>query len=198
MNNAVQRVYVEIEESGLTAYSVIHLNNENKIDTVDKNFFPQKIDMPGKEEAIFHKHSLDFDFMTIPLKLRPAQSNVPAQLNTHLNGALYAGYRNDRFRVGYNTDPLMRSELKTNHFGISIGVFSGIGGTFMSPTTTNFKIDKEYDGVVWCNGLAVFIGVNRFTVGLAAGIDHLTDSNRFLWIYQNKPWLGLSFGLNLN
>jgi hypothetical protein len=197
-NNAVQRVYVDLCESGVTCYSVQYVNGQNSIDTTDKRSFAQLIDTACISKAIFHKHSFDFDFITIPLKLRPDQGDVPAQLNTHLNGALYAGYRNDRFTLAYKADPLKRSFQSINHFGVSVGFFSGIGGTFISPTTTNFQLDKEYDGVVWCNGVAAFIAMNRFTVGLACGIDYLTDKNRSLWIYQNKPWAALAFGLNLN
>lgn len=197
-NNSVQRVYVDLSETGVGCYSVQYLNGQNSVDTTDKISFSHLIDTVCYSKAIFHKHSFDFDFMTIPLKLRPAQRDVPAQLNTHLNGAFYVGYRNDRFTLRYHVDPLKRSTQSINHFGVSVGLFSGVGGTFVSPTTTDFKIDKEYDGVVWCNGVAAFVAMNRFTMGLAFGIDYLTDKNRTLWIYQNKPWAALAFGLNLN
>jgi len=198
MNRAVQKVYVDINETGVLSYSVDFTSGTEMIDTTTKKLFPLEAVSVITERPIFRKNSSDFDFMTIPLKLRPAQADVPTQLNTHLNGALYAGYRNDRYGVRYSVDPLLRSQQIVNHFGVSIGFFSGIGGTFISPTTTNFMLDQEYDGVVWCNGIAAFIGINRFTIGLAAGIDHLTDSNRSIWIYQDKPWLGLAFGVNLN
>ncbi|MGL6268762.1 MAG: hypothetical protein ACRC2O_12600 [Chitinophagaceae bacterium] len=76
--------------------------------------------------------------------------------------------------------------------------FTGLGNTFMSPTNTNNTLLQEYDGIVWSKGLAGILAINNFTVGLALGFDYLVDKNRSIWIYQNKPWLGLAFGLNLN
>jgi hypothetical protein len=42
------------------------------------------------------------------------------------------------------------------------------------------------------------LGVNNLTVGLGVGWDALTDRDKDIWTYQNKPWFGLTVGLNLN
>jgi hypothetical protein len=63
---------------------------------------------------------------------------------------------------------------------------------------TQDQIAYEYDGVIWTKGIAAVMAVNNFTVGLAVGADWLLDRNRRFWIYQNRPWVGLAFGLNLN
>jgi len=47
-------------------------------------------------------------------------------------------------------------------------------------------------------GIAFIVAVENIGVGLALGIDHLLDKNHRFWVNQQKPWLGLSFGLNLN
>jgi hypothetical protein len=100
--------------------------------------------------------------------------------------------------VNYIANPLSKSDRIVNHFGFSLGAFAGLGNTFMSPTNTNNLLQKEYDGILWSRGLAGFLAINNFTVGLALGFDRLLDKNHTIWIYQNKPWLGLAFGLNLN
>ncbi|HNU42133.1 MAG TPA: hypothetical protein PKH83_06555 [Cyclobacteriaceae bacterium] len=41
-------------------------------------------------------------------------------------------------------------------------------------------------------------GPNTLTVGFALGWDYMADENKTIWIYQNKPWFGLSIGLNIN
>lgn len=42
------------------------------------------------------------------------------------------------------------------------------------------------------------IGVNNLTVGVGVGWDYLTDRDKAIWIYQNKPWIGVTIGLNIN
>ena len=42
------------------------------------------------------------------------------------------------------------------------------------------------------------IGLKTLTVGFGVGWDYLTDRDKNIWIYQNKPWIGLTLGLNLN
>ncbi|MBX9852704.1 MAG: hypothetical protein K2X86_13240 [Cytophagaceae bacterium] len=39
---------------------------------------------------------------------------------------------------------------------------------------------------------------HKFNAGLALGFGYLTDHNNDIWIYQNKPWIGVLAGLNLN
>ena len=68
----------------------------------------------------------------------------------------------------------------------------------MNPWVTENNISIEYDGVVWSKGLAGILAIDNFTIGLGLGWDYLTDANKKYWIYQNMPWLGLAFGLNLN
>jgi hypothetical protein len=85
-----------------------------------------------------------------------------------------------------------------NHFGYSIGFFGGLGATSMNPSVTNNLVTIEYDGVVITKGIAGLIGIGNLTFGAAVGLDHLMDKNRKAWIYQRKPWVGFTLGLNLN
>jgi hypothetical protein len=85
-----------------------------------------------------------------------------------------------------------------NHYGLSVGVLTGLGVTAVNPTTTQAMTEQEYDGIIWQNGVALIMGVNTFTFGLGVGLDKLLDANREIWIYQRKPWLGITLGLNLN
>ncbi len=59
-------------------------------------------------------------------------------------------------------------------------------------------IQLEYDGFIFMNGVAGIVAVNRLTFGLGIGLDILLDKNKSYWIYQHKPWIGLTVGLNLN
>lgn len=194
-----QVVYIDIEDEAIHIYPSKLVNKIRIIDTIEVNVFsPKEIKGSFKPTTSFSKPSFDVDFLTIPLKFRPTQSDVPSQLNTNLNGAIYFGLRHDRYVLDYVGNPLGRLDQNINHFGFSFGAFTGLGNTFMSPTNTNYILQQEYDGIVWCKGVAGILAVNNFTIGLSLGLDHLLDNNRAIWIYQNKPWLGLAFGLNLN
>lgn len=149
-------------------------------------------------KVLLYKPSFDLDVLTILFKYRPQAGSFPRQLSTSFNGALYAGYRSDVYRLTRNRNPLGDEKYSVNHFGFSFGGFGGLGATAMNPWVTQDNINIEYDGFVFSAGLAAIIGINNLTVGVGAGIDHLTDDNRRFWIYQHKLWYGLMFGLNLN
>lgn len=194
-----QMVYVDVVEEDIRIHPALKPGNGWRVDTLSLPvvYGPQwNGGQPPNPK--FMSHSFDVDFLAIPLKFRPPQANVPFQLNTNLNGALYLGYRTDTYKVHYLPNPFGVSEREIVHFGFSFGGFSGLGNTFLSPTTTNEGIEQEYDGMVWSNGLAGIFAINKFTLGLAIGKDYLLDQNRSVWIYQNKWWFGLAFGLNLN
>lgn len=194
-----KQVYVSVLEDAISVYPTTIQNNKPSIDTFNSSdIFPKEIYTEFNKTVSFTKPSLDLDFFTIPLKFRPSSNNVPAQLNTTLNGAVYLGYRTDKYVLNYFKNPLGKSDRSINHFGFSIGAFTGLGNTFMSPTTTNNILQQEYDGIVWTKGLAGTFALNSFTIGLAFGFDNLLDRNNKIWIYESKPWLGLAFGLNLN
>ena len=63
---------------------------------------------------------------------------------------------------------------------------------------TNNAINIEYDGVVNLSGINIIAGIEKFSLGLAVGVDHLLDQNRKYWLNNGKTWVGLSFGVKLN
>lgn len=102
------------------------------------------------------------------------------------------------YRLSSEKTALNTYQKNINHFGYSVGIFAGLGATFMSPYVTNNRIATEYDGVVITKGIAGLIGIGNLTFGAAIGFDHLMDKNYKKWIYQSKPWAGFTVGLNLN
>jgi hypothetical protein len=146
----------------------------------------------------FKKATFDFDALTVPFKFRSGSSRLPRQLDTDFNGNIYIGYRVDRFRISYQNTPVgLRPKMK--HVGFSGGIFGGLGSSFISPWTTNDPtFTKEYNGFILSRGMALLVGVNSLTFGVGVGWDYLTDRDKDIWIYQNKPWFGLTVGLNVN
>ena len=149
------------------------------------------------EDLLFLKRSFDIDVMTVAFKFRPASLNLPRQLTTDFNGNVYLGYRFDRFRVRYTKTPYA-NKPSVGHRGITAGIFGGIGATAVTPWTTNNLQGDEYSAPILSRGLAVMLGIRDLTVGLGVGWDYLTDRDKNIWIYHNKPWYGLTAGLNLN
>lgn len=195
--NQSKKVYIDNSEDTVFVYT---MNKATGLpDTIfGKHSFPQVSSNSQIAPAFFRQGSFDIDFITIPFKFRPVQADLPRQLNANLNGAVYLGYRNDIYQLAFNRSPVRKYQRITQHYGMSYGLFTGLGGTAMNQWVTNNMVSSEYDGVVWTKGIAGIVGVNNFTIGLALGFDNLLDQNKKFWIYQKKPWLGLAFGLNLN
>ncbi len=159
-----------------------------------------KEDLIGQQrppKRVFTKASFDLDLLTIPVRFRPTRPDVPAQLNYSFSGVLYLGRRVDRYSITYSATPL-GFHRQISHYGFSFGPVVGLSSVFISPTNTAFRQNQEYDGLALTGGLAAILGVNGLSFGLIAGLDHLPDRNGGIWLYQNRPWLGLGLGLNLN
>lgn len=148
-------------------------------------------------DQYFLKKSFHFNLLTIPFKFRPSIEGFPSQLNSSFNGALFFGYRIDKFRMHYTFTPAgLKNEVL--HWGVSAGIFGGFGSTPVTPWTTSNRTMDEYNGFVLSRGVAIMGSINKLTVGLGIGTDYLTDRDKDIWIHQNKAWYGLTIGLNLN
>ena len=151
---------------------------------------------PGLREH-YIQNNLDFDVVFAPFKYRPATSTLPRQLTTSYNAQLFAGYRLDSFRVRMERTKEGHSRT-IKHRSIGIGLFGGVSSEVIGPWTTNYQTMDEYSGLGISRGIMLLGGIESITFGLAFGIDRLTDRDKHIWIYQNKPWYGLTIGLNIN
>ena len=149
------------------------------------------------KDEYFIKRSFDVDVIAVPFKFRAASANLPRQLTTDFNGNIFVGYRVDRFRLIHKKTPIGWKRFY-KHRGLSFGAFGGLGTAAITPWTTNNLMTDEYTGFVLSRGVAIMVGIENLTVGAGIGWDHLTDRDKHIWIYQNKPWFGVTIGLNLN
>jgi hypothetical protein len=152
---------------------------------------------PGDDlyDSRFIKKSIEVDLSTMLTKLRPATSGVPAQLNSNLNALIYLGARNDIYKIKTYSTVLNKTNSSFKHFGYDAGIFAGIGIVSVNPTVTNDNTSLEYDGIVFQKGIGVFITKDNASVGLTLGFDNLIGGNSIKWIYNNKPYLGLTIGI---
>ncbi|HEX6889349.1 MAG TPA: hypothetical protein VF141_01605 [Chryseolinea sp.] len=151
---------------------------------------------PSDGQLLFNR-SFDIDVMTVPFKYRPATQNLPRQLTVDFNGSLFFGYRVDQYKLVFKRTPAGIVK-KVRHRAVTLGAFGGIGTTPVTPWTTNGGTTDEYTGFIFNRGVSLMGGVNNLTVGFGVGWDYLTDRDKEIWIYQNKPWYGLTVSLNLN
>ena len=194
------KVYVENEEDSIVIYLLRKTGKKYTINSASR----RKITLKEiREDSLFRKTqfshaSLDFDLLTIPVKYRPLQEDFPAQLSSNLNGSVFFGYRRDLYKINY--DRLVGGKFKRDitHYGYAAGGFTGLGITAMNPWVTNNSIPIEYDGMVWLKGISFILGIENYSIGIGLGWDHLLDENSVSWIYEGKPWIGLTLGLNLN
>jgi len=190
-----ENVYVDVSEEKIDVYNIENNTVENKL----YQSIPLIINDSTQISPIkFSKQSPDLDITTIFFKYRPSVYNLPAQLTTDLNVALYAGWRYDNYYIRSKTDPLNRKVLKINNFGYDFGVFAGPGTTLICPFTTNNQTSNEYNGMIFQSGVAGFIESDIASFGVAIGFDYLLNNDRNIWIYNNKPWVGFIVGIAFN
>lgn len=157
----------------------------------------QAKEIPFTPNMVFVNRGLDIDALSIPFKFHAAEPGLPRQLTVDFNGNLFLGYRADRYRVRYVDNPV-GLHRKIKHTAYTVGAFGGLGTSFISPWTTNNQITDEYNGFILSRGISAMIGYNNLTVGLGVGWDFLTDRDKDVWVYQNRPWYGVTISLNLN
>jgi hypothetical protein len=192
-----KNVYLQVNDSALTVYSLQKDGySPEAIPGQLIQLFPLPFDSVLASTR-FIKRSLDVDLSTILFKYRFATGELPAQLNSNLNVALYLGYRADYFTLKEQHDPLKHRTRMVRHFEIDMGFFGGIGSTAINPSTTNTAVNLEYDGVIFQKGVAVFFGTHTFTLGIGIGTDNLVGKDKRKWVYREKPWLGVMIGLNI-
>jgi hypothetical protein len=188
----VRKIYSDLSGDTINVYDVVKTGGH-------------KSPGPGPERIIivseigagnrFVRTSVDADLSTILTKLRPAQGNVPLQLNANLNALVYTGFRKDYFTLKNRIDPLKRSEPFIRQLGFDVGLFAGLGITQVTPTNTDFRTLKEYDGVVFQKGVAAFFSFEKISIGISLGFDNLLDGNSNIWLYNQKPYIGLVLGI---
>ena len=191
------RVYLDKKGDSITLYPVLYKGKSIVPDTSVQDCFQTSYLKPGSHiyNNTFIKTSVDMDLSTALLKFRIQTADVPSQLSANLNGLIYTGFRKDFYKLKTHTSPLSESDSFIRHTGFDFGLFAGIGITPVNPTVTGGKIIQEYDGVVFQKGIAGFMTFENMSVGISLGFDNLVDRNSNIWIYNQRPWIGMILGI---
>lgn len=196
VNEESAKVYAEINDDSLVVYS-IKAEAPGVPDPESGRAANLSAIEPGDFlfNSRFIKNSVEFDISTILTKMRPPVSGVPLQLNANLNALAYVGARKDYYAVKSHTTALNRKSSFIRQFGFDVGLFAGIGITPVNPTVTNDKTSLEYDGIVFQKGIGAFLTFDYMSVGITLGFDSLLGNDSGIWIYNNKPYIGLALGI---
>ncbi len=173
----------------------------DRSDSLAFTFFHHNAKLDKLEEKspwfYYQLTTFDVDLFTVPFKYRFPQRNRAGELSTSANVGVYTGVRYDlgRYRnVYYRRE--RRSELESFSFGL--GSVLSIDPITVNEFNTDGRFTGEYDGVGLSYGLAALVGYKSITAGLTVAIENLADRNNRLWVYRQKPWLGIFVGINLN
>lgn len=157
------------------------------------NPWPEQINPWFRYQSI----TFDVDLFTVLFKYRFGQPQRPGQLLTTTNVGAYVGIRYDRARYRTIRNQFsFRSEIRP--LSVGLGGFVSVNPTTVNEYTTAGRFTGEYEALGINYGLASIFGYRSVTAGLAFGLENLADANNAVWVYRNKPWLGLTIGLNIN
>lgn len=193
---ATSKVYTEVYEDSIVVCRMKEANSKSP-DTHSGQ--GAKISNINSDDYLFGsrfiKNSIEFDLSTIITKMRLSDSDVPVQLNANLNAIIYMGARKDFYIVKTHKSVLNKNSSFIKHLGYDAGIFAGIGITPINPTVTNDNTTLEYDGIVFQKGIGAFITIDNISVGITLGFDNLMGGNSKIWIYNNRPYIGLALGI---
>lgn len=85
----------------------------------------------------FSAKTLDVDVLTVLIKYRPPVKDFSPQFNATFNGAAYFAFRTDVYRLSYKETPMHVYKREINHYGYSVGIFSGLGTARIDEYVTN-------------------------------------------------------------
>lgn len=197
-NGEKSQVYLSVKDDSIDVFPIPSGNKTGNPDISSiKSASINKI-IPGDYfyKSCFVKNSVDVDLSTIIAKFRPAKGDVPSQLSSNINAALYMGLRRDFYKsIPYKT-PLNENYSFIRQTAFDAGFFAGFGITPINPSVTSGNVSLEYDGIVFQKGIAGFITFDNISIGVTLGFDSLLDKNRNVWLFNEKPYLGIMIGVS--
>ncbi|MEM6735719.1 MAG: hypothetical protein AAF620_06590 [Bacteroidota bacterium] len=134
-----------------------------------------------------------FQAMTIPFKYRKSLNDtIPAQVTNSFNVGFAVGRKISwkSYRQYYRGDKFLNPA--TRSISLTPGLF--VGPTLIElengeSVKEPIKLDRTSAGIT--TGAFLVIGVNKFNIGIAFGIDKALGTDNDKWIYQEDPfWWG--------
>ncbi len=188
-------IYVDLRGDLISLYQLSGKKSINTDNPISSQIISSVRPGTNLYKSTLHKSSFDFDLSTVPVKFRASQGDVPSQLNATVNGIIYAGFRQDFFKIVTHSSELRETNSFIRQIGFDFGLFAGLGIASVNPTVTMGHTIQEYDGIVFQKGFAGFLNFENLSFGIGLGFDNLLDKNKNIWIYNQKPWIGIVLGV---
>ncbi len=192
--------------------SLVVLEGELKSDTLTINqkphypkglFFPYLDTISNSNTRFIESNKLKymqtspvFQAITIPLKVRFAQGDVPYTASGSINIGFAVGWKftHHVYKNFHHRGTNLYLNSKTNSFSFTPGIFFGPTIIELDRENSNLINDRDILGITG-GGMIVF-GINRFNIGVAVGVDHVIGNQNKSWIYSGVPWVGATIALD--
>ena len=137
-----------------------------------------------------------FQALTLPIKVRFAQKKQPYSADGSINLGFAFGWKftHSIYKNYYQKKGMVFMKQQTKSFSITPGVFAGPTVLEITTLNSNATDDRKVLGLTY--GAMVAFGVNRFNFGLASGIDYIVQNKSKNWIYNGKPWIGVTIAID--
>lgn len=182
-------------------------NQKNEIEYYLVNKYDRnanyELKLKNREFISYRKKSVEFGPLTIPFKYRFGYSKdsikVKQEFNADLNIGFFGGYRLGKYRIRYEGDGFKQL---ANISG-TIGGFLSLSSATLDKTSTTagkkpFTADEKSSIGVISPGVGIMLDVYNVNFGAFLGWDIGFGNESKNWNFNNKPWVGLGIGYNLN
>jgi hypothetical protein len=151
----------------------------------------------GSKKLRYISTSPVFQALTIPIKVRFGQGSTPYAAEGSINFGVAFGWKftHHEYENFYHRKTGLFVNNEYNHYSITPGIFVGPG--VVELTTNNSKVTEDVNVLSLTYGAMLVFGLNRLNIGLALGIDNAVGNSDQNWIYQGKPWLGITISFDL-
>jgi hypothetical protein len=179
------KIYIKFLK--ITATTDPKINDDNYVNSKNDNivYFVESTKL-----STLHKQktsSLVSGTLLAPIKVRPEENvkgmNYPWELSTDISLGQYLGYR----------IPLSI----TNPYYITIPTIT-LGTSLLSINNSNTIPENDSSttlGLTWSTG--IILDLNGFNIALLLGKDYAPGQAGKNWIYNEKTWFSIGFGINL-
>jgi len=126
----------------------------------------------------------------IPYRMRFPQDSTPLTSDSKVELS---------FMYGYTTGFAKINHESITHFYFTASAFAGLSTAKLEKETViDVKMLKSnQSNVAISYGGNLMFGRNNFGISLFLGFEVALGQNSSLWIYQNRPWLGIGVSTNL-
>lgn len=199
--------YPKMKAEGLTIQNGIPIFHFEKIKSSEFDSIPDcisnntptgrfEIDVSKKrigDENVIAKipfHAFTWGVSIIPYRIRFPQNNVPLSSDSKIDFS---------FMYGFTTGTAEINHEQITHFYFTTSAFAGAtSASLKKETVTNPQLlSNDQNNVAFAYGLNLTAGRNNFGLSVSFGFDVALGEKSSLWIYQNKPWVGIGLSSNL-